>query len=284
MAVRELHLDRDGFKRDVGAGVTFTINDADMAPSTAETTATGTTLAFAPTSTVSTGVLAIVLANWDNVSTTNADDTTLMGVTDTKGNTWIRAAEAQYSLSAIRDGVLNGVFYSVITTDILTSDTVTVTVASSTGTCSRAATLCAFNRDAAKTIGVAGKAYERVAAATTYSVTLGSLANEEHLWIGHNAMEDSAGSTNNADFTGFGGPLGNITQGGGVQGWGTISGGDENTASRGGYVISTGTTETYNTTGLTSADRVIVLVAFNEVAGAGGTALDPMGMSGFFGA
>jgi hypothetical protein len=246
--------------------MTFSVYDADMAPSSTatENTTTGTTMVFSPTSAVPTTRLAVLLMNWDNVDTTNADDTTFGVVTDSKGNTWIRAAEAQYSAGGTTDGIINGIYYSIITTQIETSDTITLTVASATGTMSRALTLCAFNRDAAKTIAVAGKVYARDAAATSYSVTVSGLDLEEHLWIGHNAHEDSAGATNNADSTSFGGPNGNILQA--TSPWGTGGGGSANTASRGGYFINTDTTQTYNTTGLENADRVTTLLAFKEVA------------------
>lgn len=252
--------------------MTFTLYDADMAPSTAEENTSDTNLAFLPTSAVPTGVLAVVLVVWDNVSTTNGDDTEFLSVADSKGNAWTRAAEAQYSAGGSLDGVLAGFYYSVIATQIETTDTITIT-STAAGT-AKAATLAAWSRDGSKTIAVAGKNYQRAAAANSYTVTVGSLTSEEHLWIGMNAVEADIGGLNGQDddFSTT------ITQGG------SINIGSVGVYARAGCKITTSTTETYNRSSLDTYDRCTVLVAFKEVAATGGEILDPFGMSGFFGA
>ena len=128
---------------------------------------------------------------------------------------------------------------------------------------------------------MADNAYQRVAASASYTVTSGVLASEEHLWIGHNAMEGSSGASNSIDTSG--GWVA-ITQGGGNS-WGNSGGADANTSARGSYLISTDTGQTYAASVLQNADRCTALVAFREVAAVGGAAvLDPFGMRGFFGA
>ena len=84
--------------------MTFTINDNDMAPSTAEDSADDTTLAFLPSSAVAVDLLAVICVVWGNPDGTNADDTTFLSVADTKANTWIRAGEGQYSAGVKDDG------------------------------------------------------------------------------------------------------------------------------------------------------------------------------------
>lgn len=234
----------------------FTIHDADMAPSTAEASLAGATLAFSPTSAVPVGKLAVLLAVWDNTDGTNADDTSFLSVTDSKGNTWIRAGEAQRSAGVALDGLLAGEFYSVITTQIETTDTITVTHSSVLGA-AKGLTLTAFNRDTAKGVEVAGKAYVRAAAATSYSVTVSGLTSEPHLWVGQNGIEGTPFDTNTRDTA-----YTEITQGAAAF-WGAGTGG-AGVGARGGYLISTGTTETYNASGLATLDRCTVLVAFRE--------------------
>jgi hypothetical protein len=256
--------------------MTFTIHTNDLAPTTAEEMVSDTTLAFLPSAAVPTTKLAILPVIWDNVSTSSADDTTFLSVSDTKSNTWLRAAESQYSAGGVLDGLLAGIFYSTITTQIETTDTITIT-STAVGT-AKGATLVTFNRDTAKTVGVAGRGYQRIAASTSYSASVSGLASEEHLWIGLNAIEGDPTNTNGADVA-----YTLITQGAGNS-FGPAGGGDTNVGARCAYLISTGTSETYDRTSLTSLDRVTLLVAFNESAAPGGSGvLDPFGMSGFFG-
>jgi len=258
--------------------MTWTIYNGDMAPSNAEENTSDTSLTFSPTAAVPTQVLAILLFQCDNVDTSSADNTTFASITDTKSNTWFRAAEAQYSAGGVLDGILAGVYYSVVATQIETSDSITVTLTANAT--SKGAALAAFNRDTSATISVPDKQYQRIAASADYTVTISGLASQEYLFIGHNTMETSTGSTNNVDLD-YGGVAGNILQGGGP--WGTSGGGAANTAGRGGYRILTATGDTFNRTGNAVADRVTILAAFKETAAAGGTVLDPFGMSGFFG-
>jgi hypothetical protein len=239
-----------------GVGVTFTIHTNDLAPSTAEEMVSDTTLAFSPTAAVPVNKLATLPVVWDNVDGDNADDTANLGVTDSKGNTWLRAAECQYSAGGVLDGVLVGLFYSVITTQIETTDTITIT-SSAVGT-AKGCTLATFNRDTSKLIGVAGRGYERVAASAAYSATVSGLPSEEHLWVGINAIENDPSNTNGADVA-----YTLITQGA-VGSFGPAGGGDTNVGARAGYLISTGTTETYDRAALSTQDRATLLVAFNE--------------------
>ena len=254
--------------------MTFTIATNDLAPATFEESVSDTSLAASPTGAVAVGLLAILCVIWDNVDGTNANDTTILSVADSKGNTWLRAGEAQYSAGAALDGVLTAVFYSVITTQIETSDTITITsIANGTG---KGATLLTFNRDTSKLIEVAGKGYERIANVADYSATVSGLASEEHLWIGVNGMERGPANANDKDTA-----YTLITQGAGASFGHAGGGGDAGIGARAAYLISTGTSETYDRTAQTACDRCTVLVALREVTPAGGVPANPMGMMGF---
>lgn len=241
--------------------MTFSVHTNDLAPASAEEMVSDTTLAFSPTVAVPINKLAIIPVVWDNVSTLNSDDTTFLSVADTKSNTWTRAAEAQYSAGGSLDGVMVGCFYSTIATQIETTDTITIT-STAVGT-AKGCTLITFNYDTSKTIAVAGKAYERVAASAAYTVTVSGLSSEEHLWIGVNGMEADANNTNTTDST-----FTVITQGTTAL-FGPTGGGATNVGARAGYKIATDTGETYDRTTLSAQDRATLLVAFREVAGGG---------------
>lgn len=232
----------------------FTINDADMAPSTAESSTAGTTLAFSPTSTVAAGKLAVVLAVFDTGSVTDEVDSTHGAITDSKGNTWTRAKECTNGAGG--GGLAGGVYYSVITTQIETSDTITLTIDSSQS--GKGVTLASFNFGAGNTISVAGASTGQVGAATSYSETVSGLDNEEHLWIGFNGAAMAPGAGANGRDSAYTA----ITQGGGAE-WGTTG-----HCSAGGYLIETSTTQTYDNTSLQSIQRVAALVAFKETAAA----------------
>ena len=276
MEVGNVHLDAVRFVGDLD--VTFTVDVADAANNTAEEKVSDTVLTFSPTSNITSGKLAIVFAVMDNVDTTSSDDTTKLTVTDTDGHTWTRAAEGQLSSGGALDGLVAGIYYTITTTTISTSDTITITaIANATA---KGGHLSSFNIGGGSTVSVAGKAYQRVTATGTYTVTLSGLAGgTEYLWIGTNAHESSDGGTNNVDTIDFT----QINHAGVGDAWGTSGGSD--VSARAGYRIATETTNTYNTSGNAVTDRVSILVAFQENAAVGGaTILDPFGMRGFFGA
>jgi hypothetical protein len=237
--------------------VAFSIHTNSLAPTTFEESVSDTILSASPIAAVPVDKLAIVPVVWDNVDTDNADDTTKLTVSDTQGNVWARAGEAQYSAGVIGDGVLAGIFYSVISKQIETTDTITIT-SSANGT-GKGATLLTFNRDLSKVIIVAGKAYERAVNATAYTVTVSGLSSEEHLWVGINGMERGPANVNGVDAT-----YTLITQDTDNAFGHAGGGGDLGIGARAGYKISTGTSETYDNTGLTACDRCTVLVAFVE--------------------
>lgn len=233
--------------------MTFTIYDDDMAPGSAENNVSGTTLAFSPSSAVPVGKLAILLlaSQVDVGLGADTEDTTIGSVSDSKGNTWSRAAECHRNTQRL----LAGVYFSVISTQIETSDTITVTFTQAAT--AKAVTLAAFN--ITDTPEVVGKDYE-TATATAYTTTLSGLTSEEHLWIGHN----TANSGNSAVIGAKDAAYTSITQGAG-----TVWSGAAGAGGTGAYLISTGTSETYDNAGpLTNGGRASILVAFHEVAAA----------------
>ncbi len=90
----------------------------------------GSSIVVNPTATLDVGDIIFARCVSDNLGTTTADSTEHT-VTDSKGNTWIRDKERRFSAGAADDGVVISLWRCKITTQILTTDTVTLTLTSS---------------------------------------------------------------------------------------------------------------------------------------------------------
>jgi len=243
----------------------FALVGADNDLGTANEKVSDTTLGVSPTSALTTGNLVCLAAITDNTGTTSADDTTEHSVADALGNTWTKAKEARYSAGAAADGIVASLWWSVLTTGIATSDVITLTLGTAR-TAKGLGILGEWSFGAGNTIAVAGAGSERIAASAAYTVTVGSLTNEQHLWIGTNTMESGASGVNaiDAGYSGF-----NFAA---LAYYGTTGGAAAtNVGGRAGYLIETSTTQTYDLTAQASADRVTLLVAFREVVPGGAT-------------
>ena len=190
----------------------------------------GTTLAATPSSTLAVGDLLIAIMASDNVGTVDGD-TTAASFADDKGNVWTRLWETTRTGGSGNDGVTNAAFYCVITTQIETTDDITMTTPSLTN---RQFTVEHFTITGAD-VSASGIVTAR-GSSDTPSVTSGAIASAEYLWIGSVGIEgkDSDGFTQDVDFS-------NLTQAGNSAGSPT-----GNTAVRGGYRIATQTSDTYN--------------------------------------
>ena len=87
----------------------------------------GTTVSVSPTITIPVGALAVATGVSDNTATASGE-TTEHTVTDSVGNTWTRLIEAARANGAAADGVTGSVWLTKVTTQIGTSDTVTLTL------------------------------------------------------------------------------------------------------------------------------------------------------------
>lgn len=210
--------------------------------------------ATGPLEAMSAGNYAIVWVACDNIATA-AGASTNITVADSQGNTYIRDREHTQSAGAANDGVTAGIFRAKLTNPLGTSDSITATFSASIA--ARCMAVSEVSVAAGKDLSVAGSSATPAAASTSYSETVGSLASESHLWLGMPAAEEELGTAVTKDASYTNGPSGLSTGTGGVN--------DSNIIATGaGYLIETGTTQTFDNTSLTSCDRVTLLVAYNE--------------------
>jgi len=210
--------------------------------------------------TINAGRLAILILALDNRSTADGQTSDVTNVTDTKGNTWTKAGEYTNTVGgAAADGATVAVWYSVITTQLTTSDTITTTYS---GAVVAKGALCeVFSMGAVSTVSIAGTV--QVLAndnADAGSMTISGLSSAEYLFFRAIASETDTRtmSATTASYTTTTGVLSGT--GGSEKGHmaGTIE-----------YRILTGTSSTSDPTMTdTTADRASLFIAFKENAGA----------------
>ena len=238
----------------------------------------GTSFGFSPTANFTAGNYAILVAVCDNVDT-DEGVTTDLSITDSKGNTWVKDREQTEANTAAATGVTVAVFHALMSSAVLTSDTVTLTVSSAV--VAKGAGLFEVSIGGGNVLSLASANGNNAAAGTSFSVAISGLTSKEYLWVGVPSAEASS-STGQADVAPGDGAGWPATV---VCGTSAGAGATDNVIARPRTRISTTTTETFANAGpLTARDRATMLMAYEEVAAGGGTVLDPFGMSGFFGA
>jgi hypothetical protein len=224
---------------------------------TAQNKTSGGTLNLTPTATLAAGRVAIVRASSDNDSTaTSSGQTTRHSVSDSAGNTWVKIREHTFSAGAAADGVTHSLWYSVLTTQLTTSSTVTLTLGSNVT--AKAMALAEFSVPSGNTVSLAGQNGAQGTGTNNVTVTVSSLASKQYLFLGSVGTEGPDGDTftQDSDYQN----LASI----GTTGGGATS----NVSLRGGYRIATLTGDTYNPTLGTSRDWVDILgVLLSESAG-----------------
>lgn len=214
--------------------------------------AAGTTLEVTLTGTVAAGRVLIVSFVSDNQGTTQGD-TTSVTCTDDQGNTYTRLFEYTKTAGSAADGVTLAAFYSVITTQLTTSDTVNL---SFNNVIAKSASLEEWS--IAGTLTVKGSNTSG-GTGTSPTVTLGSLASAEYLWIGAVGIEGPNGDTytQDSDYSSS------------TTNHGTTGGGDaSNVACRLGDRIYTGSSDTFNPTLGTARDYATGLTALEDTGAA----------------
>lgn len=219
----------------------------------AQNKTSGTTVVITTTAIAQVGNVIIVGVAFDNVFTGSANitETTDLSVTDSAGNTYTRAKEAQHGLTA---GGKAGaaIFFSKVTTELASGGTITVTHPTLTA---RAANAWEFSIGAGNVVTVAGSDMNATNNADPEAMTIGSLANQEYLFVAISAGEapNTLSYTIDADYTTF---TTNGTTGGAAA---------TNMSIRGGFQIFTGTTDTFDAAG-GAIDWAQVYVALKEAA------------------
>jgi hypothetical protein len=210
---------------------------------------TSTDIVVTMGATVEAGNLIVALISKNNENTTDGDHSEVIDLSDTKGNTWVKAGEYTNGQGSAAAGVTAAVWYTKVTTELVNGvDEVTVNCAGSTDKCVQ---LWEFTITGNPT--VAAVTPQVVDGANGYgSAAISGLASAERLYIRALAKEVNSTSsiTPTANFTAM-----------------TNTRSRNNTAaviSRGEFRINTSTGETSNPTHAISGDAASVFVAIGE--------------------
>lgn len=222
---------------------------------TANSTTSDTTLALTPTVTLEVGNLALLVIAADNVAAGTSPNSefgfknsNVSSVTDTGSNTWHKLGEVT-GVQSSAGGAAVALYYSIITTQLTTGSTVTVTFGS--------AIACKAASGWEYTIGGSNLAVERIrfrgtAAADPPSMTLDDLPSREYLIFRARATEtNNTAFTNTTNYTAITNAVANT---------GTLL---TSMAADGEFRIVTATTETSDPT-KTAADGADIMIALWE--------------------
>lgn len=212
-------------------------------------------LTLTPSGTLATGSYGIAVIVFDNITAADGASTDAGTLTDTQSHTWTLDRGHRKGAAGALTGVDIAVFSAKLTNGLTTSDTLTWTL--SGNSTAKGAGLAEVAVGAGNTLVSSGVNGNAGAASTSYTITLGSLSNISHLWIGAPGAEEELGTAVTLDtaYTAlFGGTIGSGTGGANAT----------NVIAAPGYLIETSTTQTFDNSGLTSCDRATVLCAYEE--------------------
>lgn len=217
-----------------------------------------TSLTFNPSGTLSVGNYGLLAAVVDNQSTSEGE-TNELSVTDTSGNTWVKLREQTEANTAADTGVTIALFLALIETQLTTGSTIAVSLDNG-GSVAKGAGLAELSVAAGQILALStsGDVGTNGAAQTSYSAALSGLSNVAGLYIGMAGAEEEvdASVTLDASYTALGfGSIGSGTAGAVVS----------NVRARVGTLANTSTGDTFDATGLNSADRATILVRLEEV-------------------
>lgn len=209
------------------------------------------------------GEIAFLYVGADS-DASGSNPTSFTSVSDNSGNTWTKVREAQQRIASL-NGCLGALYWSIITTQLSTSQLVNTTFSNGSPVM-KVGAVRSFSVGGGNTVDYAdhdsGQATNYLAnTGTSGAVTTpasGNLGTPSlgRLWIGLEVTETKV-TTGTADA--------DYTHGAAVA---TTSGTDSNNVRlRWGFRLSTITTDTYTgQTGATSTERVVILAAFDEFA------------------
>ena len=215
----------------------------------------GTTLTITPTTTIKTGALIIICTASDNTIVFGGSDgsSEIVSIRDDANNVWQFADGFVNIQTGAGAGATAEIWYCYITSQLTTSNTITITWI--TSRTAKAATAWYFTKPHGNTITVASHAGLENDNADAGSITLGSLSNIEHIFVRCTAHEgvngDSyTGTTNYTQFSADG------TTGGGAA---------TNMSVRAEFRILTATSSSTDPT-YTTTDHASCMASFDEVA------------------
>lgn len=206
------------------------------------------------------GDLVVVVVALDNTATTDSDSTTVSSVTDTKGNTYVKARERTNTAGgAAADGACLSIWYSNITIAWAVGNFITANHASLTA---RAIVTIAFsptNANGGTLDATTAENHTDGSDPASFSLTPAG-GSREYLWIYGLAAEGPSGDTDTPDSTnGW-----NLAAQGATSGQSAVT----NMYASAGYQIATASSKTCDWTH-TARDNQQLLVAFTENAAPG---------------
>lgn len=229
----------------------------------ANTKVSGTTLAVNPSANLTVGTIVFAECASDNTSTTSGTTTDHTSVTDTHSHVWTKVYERTRANGAAADGVTKSKWWTKITTQIGTGDTVTLTIGTARDV--RIIGLWEVTVGAGNTIqiatGTTPTVFTEASIQNPASQATSGLSNIEHLHVGSVAKEDVLLTwTEAANYTNVYAAEGFQTSGGAALSNITLNVGTH---------ISTSTGDTFDPGNIAAGARDIAmtLIAFEEVAG-----------------
>ena len=198
-----------------------------------------------PTANLNVGALVVVKAVSDNLGTTSAESTEHT-VSDSKGNSWTKIKEWRCSSGAAQDGVVVSLWFTKVTTQILTTDTISLTGITTAYSKAIGADEYSVTSGAAPTVQ---NAAGTTGSSTTPSVATSGQPSAAYLFVGAVGIEGPNGDTFTQDTDYLNSTLVGTTG----------STPATNVAVRFGDRVATLTGDTYNPTLGTSRDWTAVL-------------------------
>jgi hypothetical protein len=224
-------------------------------------------LALVPSANFTADNYAILLTVWDAMAAETGATSRLSATDNGPLATWTPLIEWTQGGGAL-DGVTAAIFLAHLTTALTTAHT--ISIASNANSTAKAAGVFEVNVGAGNVLelSASGAAATNAAASTSYSVTLSGLTSVPGIYVGFSCAEEELATAVTMD-TAF------TTLAAGTIGSGTAGVNTSNVIARAGYLQNTSTGDTYNATGLTSADRVTMLVRLEEATLPAGPTFPP---------
>jgi len=223
---------------------------------TATEKSSDTTLSLTPSGNLAAGNYGLLAVVIDNTGTSEGV-TTDISVTSSGGRNWKQLREQSEANTNGLTGVTCCLCLCYLPHGLLTTEAVSIAIA--VNSTAKGAGLAELSCAAGQTIvlSASGANGSNAAGATSYSVALASLTNVPGLYVGLSACEDEVDTACTLDAAyaeiGFG------SIGSGTTGLGT-----SNVRARVGTLANTSTGDTFDITGLTSAERATILVRLEE--------------------
>lgn len=215
------------------------------------------TLTLTPNGDLAAGNYALLAVVIDNTSTSEGQTTDLSVTDNGPGATWVRLREQTEANTAALTGVTCALFMAHLRYPLTTAHTVSIAIAANST--AKGAGLAELSVAAGSQLiePASGDTGANAPATTTYSVALAGFSNIPCLYVGMAAAEEELDTavTLDAAYTALGfGSIGSGTGGANIT----------NVRARVGTLANTSTGDTFNQTGLTSADRATILVRLEE--------------------